>query len=601
MTTIADIASGDDFSVLLGVVAFVDEENGAGLVGALSGDDPLTVLAPNNAAFGQLAADLGFTGDVSDPDAVLAFITGAVGADTLQAVLEYHVLVGAVSSTDVTAAEGTPVPTLGGGTFTPNLPTLVDNEPDLLDPTLILTDVEATNGVVHVIDRVLLPVDLEGNDAPTITGILNASGDSLDSDNTDFDLLRTAVEAAELDGVLDDASADFTVFAPTDAAFIGLAVALGYDGDLTDEASALTFILDGLNLLSFEDLIGLLTAVLQYHVAGESLQSSQVLATDSITTLLGADVTVNTDGGVTFGDLEPDLPDPAPVLLDIQAANGIVHAIDGVLIPADLLASDGANDVDFILLSEASDGPLDLGADADYFSGSAGNDSVAGGDGDDVLLGGAGSDQLLGGDGNDNISGGDGFDRLNAGDGADVIRGGGSADRIFAGDGDDMVDAGDGNDIVFGMGGNDELIGGLGFDTLAGQAGNDTLSGGGLGDILSGNAGDDFLNGGFGFDRLNGGEGSDTFFHLGVAGHGSDWIQDFTSEDVLFFGDSSASVDDFVVQDAHTLAAGSDDVEEVFITYAPTGQIIFALVDGAGLDEISLQIAGDDMIYDLLA
>lgn len=599
MPTIVEIASGDDFNILLATIGFIDSEiPEAGLATALSGPGPLTVFAPTDTAFGILAQDLGFDGDPTDETAVTTFLTDNVAVETLRAVVEYHVLSGAVGSTDV--ANAATLTTLQGGTITPDLPTLVDNEPDLLDPSLVTLDVVADNGVVHVIDRVLLPVDLDGNDAATITGIVAASGDAFDTDGSDFDMLLAAVQAAGLAETLDDATADLTVFAPNDSAFIGLAVLLGFDGDATDEAGAFGYIVDALSLLNAGDPIGLLTTVLQYHVAAGSLQSSQVLATDAVTTLAGADVTIDTSNGVRFADLDPDLPDPAPVTLDIQAANGIVHVIDGVLIPADLLVSNGANAVDFVVDGDDAT-TADLGDDNDFFSGKGGADNVQAGAGDDAVMGGADADRLLGDAGNDLLMGDDGSDRLNGGTGDDSISGGAAGDLILGGAGDDTIDGGDGNDQIFGMDGADEIQGGIGADTIAGQEGDDNVSGGALGDLLFGNAGDDFVNGGHGNDRLNGGEGADRFFHTGTEGHGSDWIQDFSTDDELLIGLTNATADDFLVQTAGTVGAGDAAVDEVFVTYTPTGQILFALVDGDGLDSITLRIAGQTDGFDLLA
>jgi Ca2+-binding RTX toxin-like protein len=116
-----------------------------------------------------------------------------------------------------------------------------------------------------------------------------------------------------------------------------------------------------------------------------------------------------------------------------------------------------------------------------------------------------------------------------------------------------------------------------------------------------GGDGDDFLNGGFGFDRLNGGLGADVFFHLGVADHGSDWIQDYSAAqgDVLQVGIAGATRADFQINQALTPGAGAADVAEAFVIYRPTGQILFALVDGMGQDEITLRIGAD--VFDLLA
>ena len=190
---------------------------------------------------------------------------------------------------------------------------------------------------------------------------------------------------------------------------------------------------------------------------------------------------------------------------------------------------------------------------------------------------------------------------LTGGSGTDDLR-----DVIYGGDGNDLLFGGYGNDLIYGMDGNDTIAGGFGADELQGQNGNDVITGSALSDVVFGGAGDDFVNGGFGHDRINGGAGADKFYHLGVSDHGSDWLQDYNAAegDVLLFGDSSVSADDFQVNLAHTASAagersGDDDVQEAFVIYKPTEQIIWALVDGAGQDEINLKIGGE--VFDLLA
>ena len=123
---------------------------------------------------------------------------------------------------------------------------------------------------------------------------------------------------------------------------------------------------------------------------------------------------------------------------------------------------------------------------------------------------------------------------------------------------------------------------------------------------MFGNAGDDFLNGGFGHDRINGGSGADRFFHLGIFDHGSDWVQDYDADegDVLAFGQAGATLNQFQVNYTHTANAdgersGDDAVEEAFVIYRPTGQIMWALVDGGGQTEINIQL--DGVVFDLLA
>ena len=101
-------------------------------------------------------------------------------------------------------------------------------------------------------------------------------------------------------------------------------------------------------------------------------------------------------------------------------------------------------------------------------------------------------------------------------------------------------------------------------------------------------------------------KGADNFFHVGVLGHGSDWVQDYMAAegDVLRFGDTSATASDFQVNFNHTAndageRAGDDAVMEAFVIFKPTGQIMWALVDGNGQDQINLQIGSDT--FDLLA
>jgi serralysin len=445
MATIAGIASGDArFNILVSALQYVDANvEGSDLIGALSNTHAsLTVFAPTDAAFGQLAKDLGYTGSVTDEGAVTTFLVGALPADTLRDVILYHVSAGAKTLAQISALDE--VSTLNGATITPDGVTLIDKEPDLINPSLVATDIHADNGIIHAIDRVLLPVDLPGNDAPTITGIVAASG-AFDTNGADFDFLLQAVTAAGLAGALDDATADLTVFAPTDAAFMNLAKALGYDG--TTEADGFAYLVDALTLLSKgESPIPLLADILKYHVVPESLQASQVLSSTSIATLLGASLGVS---GTSLVDGEPDLADPSIIATDIQAANGVVHVIDGVLIPVDLLQSDGSDDVDFIIGDNTGEN-ISTGRDNDLIDGNGGRDRIAAGRGDDVVLGGNGGDFIFAGAGDDTVSGGNGDDGLAGGDGKDVVNGGAGFDLISGGQGKDVFvfTAGNDRDVI---------------------------------------------------------------------------------------------------------------------------------------------------------
>jgi len=230
---------------------------------------------------------------------------------------------------------------------------------------------------------------------------------------------------------------------------------------------------------------------------------------------------------------------------------------------------------------------------------------LVGTDVSELLRGNNNHDRLVGRAGNDTLLGGDGADTLNGGDGNDSIVGGDDIfderDIIYAGAGNDFADSGYGNDLLYGGDGRDTLSGGFGADEILGQQGQDTLNGGAFSDQLFGGDGNDYLNGGFGFDRVNGGAGADRFFHLGVADHGSDWIQDYNADegDVLHFGNAAASAADFQVNFTQTESAGASDVTEAFVIYRPSGQILWALIDGGGEDAINLQIGA--LVYDLLA
>ncbi|QPH54180.1 fasciclin domain-containing protein [Pontivivens ytuae] len=431
---IVDIAAGsDDFDLLVRAL------DAAGLTETVRGLDDVTVFAPTDAAFTQLAVDLGFQGDTSDEDAVFDAIVAALtelgGGDPiplLTDVLLYHVSPGAKSAEEVDDAEAVQT-LLDGATFGSEGTELVDNEPDVANPNIVVPDIPAENGTIQGIDRVLLPIDIPGNEPaepelPTLAGIVAASGGAFDTDATDFDLLLTSVELTGLTGALNDPDAALTVFAPNDAAFVGLTNALGFEGE--DEGEAFGFLVDALTLLSQGDPIGLLTDILSYHVVPAALGSEDVLAAESIPTLLdGATLGVN---GASLVDADPDVADPNLIALDIPVSNGIAHVLDGVLLPVDVLQSDGSNAVDFIIGDE-SDERIFTGRDDDFVFGKEGDDVISLGRGDDTGLGGLGDDRMLGRRGEDTLDGGEGEDRLWGGRDDDQLTGGADADTfIFA-------------------------------------------------------------------------------------------------------------------------------------------------------------------------
>lgn len=135
--TVVDIAlSSDDFSTLVAAVTQAD------LVTTLQGEGPFTVFAPTNAAFEQALADLGLTAEelLASPD--------------LAGILTYHVVPGQIMAADAIAADGTEVATVNGDTIAVSV---VDGNVMVDGATVTTADLEAGNGVVHVIDSVILP------------------------------------------------------------------------------------------------------------------------------------------------------------------------------------------------------------------------------------------------------------------------------------------------------------------------------------------------------------------------------------------------------------------------------------------------------------
>ena len=189
--------------------------------------------------------------------------------------------------------------------------TLVDNDPEFKDPRIIgrVSDIKASNGKIHTIDRVLIPVDLPGpndNSLPTITEIVAISGGEFDRNSRDYDILLNAVLAAGLQDALGDPNADLTVFAPNDRAFFLLARALGNRG--YGEEDVFSFIVETLTALGGGDFKPLLTDILLYHVSPSSKTVKDVILSETIATLL-PDVTFEPEGN-TLVDNEPALEDP---------------------------------------------------------------------------------------------------------------------------------------------------------------------------------------------------------------------------------------------------------------------------------------------------
>jgi transforming growth factor-beta-induced protein len=275
--TIPEVAAAaGGFDTLLAAVG------AAGLAETLSGEGPFTVFAPTDEAFAAL------------PDGTLEALLADI--PTLTEILLYHVVSGAVMAETVVGLES--ATTVQGS----DVMISVENGMVLLNGTVqvIVTDIEASNGVIHVIDAVLLPpMDGEEPEAlGTIPEVAAAAGG--------FDTLLAAVGAAGLAETL-SGEGPFTVFAPTDEAFAALP-----DGTL--EA-----------LLAD---IPTLTEILLYHVVSGAVLAETVVGLESATTVQGSDVMISVENGMVFLNGTVQV-----IVTDIEASNGVIHVIDAVLLP----------------------------------------------------------------------------------------------------------------------------------------------------------------------------------------------------------------------------------------------------------------------------
>jgi uncharacterized surface protein with fasciclin (FAS1) repeats len=279
--TIADITATDSrFSTLNQALV------NTGLQNTLLQSGSFTVLAPTNDAFTALATELGTT-----PAALLA------NRPLLTAVLQYHVLGSRVPQSAVPL--GRAITPLAGGFFK------IENVSGRLTVTdgrnrtsrITATDIGATNGVIHVLDRVLLPAD------KTIV----QTAQSLPQ----FSILVEAVVAADLAGALSGAG-PFTVFAPTNDAFAALLSELG---------------ITKAELLANRPL---LTQVLTYHVIPARVLKAEVPVGTPVATLEGDTLTVNASLVIT--DQRGRTANIAAT--DVFTSNGVIHVIDRVILPA---------------------------------------------------------------------------------------------------------------------------------------------------------------------------------------------------------------------------------------------------------------------------
>lgn len=275
--TIVDTAvAAGNFKTLVAAV------KAAGLVETLNGKGPFTVFAPTDAAFAKL------------PAGTLEMLLKPENKAKLAAILTYHVVPGSVKAVDVVKLK------YAGTVNGQRIDIKVDGAKVTVDGAAVTaTDIACSNGVIHVIDAVILPVD------GTVVDVAAKNGS--------FNTLVAAIKAAGLVETL-SGKGPYTILAPTDEAFAKL------------PAGTLEMLLKPENKQQLVD-------ILSYHVVpGVAAYSDAVAKMTEVPTVLGKPVAVKVvDGKVMLNGAKV-------VTADVEASNGVIHVIDTVLLPAQTAA-----------------------------------------------------------------------------------------------------------------------------------------------------------------------------------------------------------------------------------------------------------------------
>jgi transforming growth factor-beta-induced protein len=264
------VETQSEFSTLRAALAAAD------LTDALNGDGPLTVFAPTNSAFEAL------------PEGTLDQLLA--NEDALRAVLTYHVVAARALSPDL--VDGQQIETLNSAKIAIDLKQGVK----INDSSVTTADVLATNGVVHVIDKVLLPPDLDLGSNKSIVDIALA--------DPNFSTLVSALQAAELVDTL-SGEGPFTVLAPTNDAFDALPEGV-LDALLADKEQ--------------------LKHVLLHHVIDGEAFSKDVASLSHVTSLAGQAIAIAPGSSLEIGGA-------MVIQADVDASNGVLHAIDHMIVP----------------------------------------------------------------------------------------------------------------------------------------------------------------------------------------------------------------------------------------------------------------------------
>ena len=250
----------------------------ADLAGALKSKGPFTVFAPTDAAFAKL------------PKGTVESLLKPENKGKLQAILKYHVVQGKLGLSDALAAKN--AKTLQGA---PVQIAFQNGKVNVNGATLVSADIKASNGVIHVIDSVILPPEPKND----IASVAKKAGQ--------FNTLLAAVEAAGMSKVL-TGNNNLTVFAPTDAAFKALPKG-------TVES-----------LLKSENL-NQLKSILTLHVVSGKVSAGDALNAKSAKALSGQKLNFGIDKGIF------NVNGAKIVVTDIKCDNGVIHVIDSVLLP----------------------------------------------------------------------------------------------------------------------------------------------------------------------------------------------------------------------------------------------------------------------------
>ncbi|MEI6525655.1 MAG: fasciclin domain-containing protein [Planctomycetota bacterium] len=248
----------------------------AGLVDAVKGPGPFTVFAPSDEAFAKL------------PKGTVESLLKPENKEKLKAILTYHVVPGKFMAKDVVGIKG--AKSLNGQRIDVKV---VDGKVMVDGAQVVATDVACTNGVIHIIDSVILP-----------------SEDKIPAVATKAGKFNTLLAAAKAAGLVDALSGDkaLTVFAPTDEAFAKLPK-------------------DTVESLLKPENKEKLKAILLYHVVDGRVYSEDALAAKSAATLQGGKIEISVKDGAAYVN-------GAKILAtDVDASNGVIHVIDSVILP----------------------------------------------------------------------------------------------------------------------------------------------------------------------------------------------------------------------------------------------------------------------------